>query len=101
ELRFSLGVYRQERELGLRDNYRVPVAGSDASHELIAAGGCEVVLARHQQSGERIEMLELLRELLEDVIGDDDQDLAGETKPAQLHRRGRHHSGLAGSDLMK
>jgi hypothetical protein len=27
-------------------------------------------------------------QLLEDVIGDDDQDLAGETKPAQLHRRG-------------
>ena len=46
-------------------------------------------------------MLELFGELLEDVIGDDDQDLAGQTKPAQLHRRGRHHRRLPGADLMK
>jgi len=45
--------------------------------------------------------LELFGELLEDVIRDDDQDLAGQTKPAQLHRRGRHHGCLASPHLMK
>src|ERR1700730_18831955 len=82
-------------------NYRVPVAGGDAGHELIAPGGGEVVLARHQQTGQGVEVLELVGELLEDVIRDDDQDLVGQAETAQLHRRGRHHSRLASSDLMK
>src|ERR1700730_3860151 len=82
-------------------NYRVPVAGGDAGHELIAPGGGEVVLARHQQTGQRVEVLELFGELLEDVIRDQDQALVGQTEPAQLHRRGRHDRRLPGAYLME
>src|SRR5712692_5492884 len=69
ECRFCFRIDRQERKLGLGDDYRVPVAGGDAGHELVTAGRSEVVFARKQQTGQRVEALELLSELLEDVVG--------------------------------
>jgi hypothetical protein len=101
ELRFSFGIDRHERKLGLGDDYRVPVAGGDARKELVTPGGAEVVLARHQQFGQRIQVLELLGELLEDVTGNDDQDLNSQTEPAELHCCSRNDRRLPGSYLME
>jgi hypothetical protein len=101
ECRLCFGIDRQESELRLGDDHRVPVSGGYAGHEFVAAGGGEVVLARHQQTGQRVETLELLGELLEDVVGHDDQDFAGQAEPAQLHRRSGHDSRLARADLME
>src|SRR5207237_9567415 len=64
ELRFSCRMVRQERDLGLRDNDRVPVTSRNACHELVSTSGSEIILTRYKQRCHRIEVLEFLCELL-------------------------------------
>lgn len=55
-------------ELRLRNDDGIPVASSYAGHKLIASRRSEVVLTRYQQLCKRVEVLKVLRELLNDVV---------------------------------
>ena len=88
-------------EARVRDDHRVPIARGDARHQLAPAVAFQVLLARHQHRGVRIESDEFRRVLGQHVVGDHMAGLIGETQPAQLHAGDDAYRRLAGADHME
>ena len=77
------------------DDDGIPIAGGDATEQLLAVLRLEILLAGGQDVRTRIQRQQLGGKLTEHVIGDDKQRLAGNTEPSRLHRGGGHRVGFA------
>ena len=85
-------------EAGVRDDDRVPVAGGDLGGQSLAPVLREVLLAGDEQLGVRVELQELAGELLEQVVGDDEQRLLDQPRLLHLHGGRGHLQRLPGPD---
>ena len=84
----------------MRDNDGIPIAGGDAAEKFLAVLRLEILLARHEDVGARIQHEQFGGELAEHVIGNGEHGLARESQAFQLHRSGNHRVGLARTDDM-
>ncbi len=65
---------------------RVPTPRGDLGGQVLPALLGEVLLAGDEELGVGVELLELAGELLQDVVGHDDERLLDESRPASSSR---------------
>ena len=83
-------------ESGMGDNHRIPIAGGNSTHQGLPPFLFKIFLGCHQNVGGGIEGQKFRRELLQHVIRHDEQRLAGESQPLQLHGRRYESIGFSG-----
>ena len=91
---------RQKLERAVRDDDGVVVAGRDAGHGALAVAAREMLLARDEELGLRIELQEFRAPLLDQMVGHHEHGLLGQPHAAHFHGGGRHGPGLSRADDM-
>jgi hypothetical protein len=99
--RDGLLVHADALERAVRDDDGVGRVQRRRGHERLAPLGREVLVVRHHDVGERVELHELVGELLEHVVGHHVDRLLDEAQALLLHAPGDHLDRLAGADRVR
>ena len=87
-------------KLRMTDNYSVIISGCDSTAELLAVLCFEVFFCRNKNISCRIELQELRRPLLCQMIWYNEQRFIAKSKPFRLHSSCHHFKGFTGADCV-